>query len=89
MPKETENKEKRLFCQIFVISGISIEGPHLFLQAFFCDKKFCINIFCVTKFCTFISASVVPLLSKINVQIFVTQTIVMQKILMHKMMVQK
>ena len=32
---------------------------------------------------------VVSLLSKINVQIFVTQTIVMQKILMQKMMLQK
>ena len=31
-------------------------------------------IFCVTKYCTFISACVFSLLSKINVQIFVTQT---------------
>ena len=51
-----------------------------FCTRFLCDKKFCINIFCVTKFCTFILASVVSSLSKINVQIFVTQTIVMQKI---------
>ena len=27
MLKETENEETRLFCQIFVIGGISIEGP--------------------------------------------------------------
>ena len=27
MQKETENKETRLFCQIFVIGGILIEGP--------------------------------------------------------------
>ena len=26
MLKETENEETRLFCQIFVIGGISIEG---------------------------------------------------------------
>ena len=26
MVKETENEETRLFCQIFVIGGISIEG---------------------------------------------------------------
>ena len=26
MLKETENEEPRLFCQIFVIGGISIEG---------------------------------------------------------------
>ena len=26
MPKETENEETSLFCQIFVIGGISIEG---------------------------------------------------------------
>ena len=60
-----------------------------FCTRFFCYKKFCINIFCVTKFCMFISACVVSLLSKINVQIFVTQTIVMLKILMQKMMLQK
>ena len=46
---------------------------------FFLQKKFCINNFCVTKFCLFISACVVSLLLKINVQIFVTQPIVMQK----------
>ena len=50
-----------------------------FCTRFFCDKKFCINIFCVTKFCSFISACVVSLLSKINVQIFVTQTVVIKK----------
>ena len=55
-----------------------------FCTRFFCDKKFCINIFCVTKFCTLILACDVSLLSKINVQIFVTQTIVMLKILMQK-----
>ena len=48
------------------------------MHAFFCNKKFCINSFCVTKFCTFISACVASLLLKINVQIFLTQTIVMQ-----------
>ena len=57
-------------------------NSHTFLTIYFCtrffrEKKFCINIFCVTRFCTFISASVVSLLSKINAQIFVTQTIVM------------
>ena len=26
MQKETENEETRIFCQIFVIGGISIEG---------------------------------------------------------------
>ena len=26
MLKETENEETRLFCQVFVIGGISIEG---------------------------------------------------------------
>ena len=60
-----------------------------FCTHYFCDKKFCINIFCVTKFCTFILACVVFLLSKINVQIFVTQKIVMQKMFIQKMMLQK
>ena len=46
-----------------------------FRTRFFCDKKFCINIICVTKFCTLILACVLSLLSKINVQVFVTQTI--------------
>ena len=49
---------------------------------FFCNKKFYIKISYVTKFCTFILACVVSLLSTINVQIFVTQTNVMQKVLM-------
>ena len=59
-----------------------------FCTRFLCDKKFYINGFSVTKFCTFISACVLSLLSKINVQIFVTQAIiiVLQKILMKKMM---
>ena len=43
----------------------------------------------VDLFCAFTSACVVSSLSKINVQIFVTQTIVMQEILMQKMMLQK
>ena len=63
-----------LNCQIFLTI--------YFCTRFSCDKKFCIKLFCDTKFCTFISAYVVSLLSKINVQIFVTQTIVMQQILM-------
>ena len=29
MLKETENEETRLFCQIFVIGGISIEGAQV------------------------------------------------------------
>ena len=49
-----------------------------FCTRFFCNKKFCFKTFC-HKFCTFISACVVSLLPKIYVQIFVTQTIVMQK----------
>ena len=60
-----------------------------FCTSFFWDKKFCIISFCVTKFCTFISTCVVSLLSKIKVQIFVTQTIVMQKTLIQKMMLQE
>ena len=70
-----------LNCQIFLTI--------YFCTRFFCDKKFCINIFCVTKFCSFISPCVVSLQSKINAQIFVTQTIGLQKILMQKIMLQK
>ena len=43
MLKETENKETRLFCQIFVIDDISIEGARAFwatpwLRLWFWDK---------------------------------------------------
>ena len=57
----------------------SIIFDDLFLHAFFLREEILHQHFLRTKFCTFISACVVSLLSKINVQIFVTQTIVMQK----------
>ena len=43
MLKETENEETRLFCQICVIGGISIEGtrapgPNPWLRLWFWDK---------------------------------------------------
>ena len=56
----------------------------LFLHAFLLRQEILHQHFCVTKFCTFILAGVVTLLSKINAQVFVTQTIVTQKILMQK-----
>ena len=58
------------------------------MHALFLRQEILYQHFLHHKFCTFNSTCVVSLLSKINVQILVTQAIVMQKILMQKMMLQ-
>ena len=56
MLKETENQETRLFCHIFIIGGISIEGdpgsliplamPIVVISMLFVTLKFCV-LFCL------------------------------------------
>ena len=61
----------------------------LLLHAFFLRQEILHQHFLRNKMLHIYLSCVVSLLSKINVQIFVTQAIEMQKILMQKMMLQK
>ena len=56
----------------------------LFLQHHFLHQNFCITIVCVTNIFTFIVDSKETTHAEINVQNFVTQKMLMQKVLVTK-----
>ena len=60
-----------------------------FCTRFFATRNFASIFFASQNFAHLLCRGVLSLLSKINVQLLVTQTIVMQKILMQKMVLQK